>query len=104
MVLSFSCRMGDFKTKTFEFENPRERVIRFFIGTNGINIKKIQQKLREVSLENMHGFFFWHHKFKNSIHKYGKFMVITNMYSTYKEFAEIFAIFMVQQFQEFGAQ
>lgn len=50
--------MGDFKTKTFEFENPRERVIRFFIGTNGINIKKIQQKLREVSLENMHGFFF----------------------------------------------
>lgn len=51
--------MGDFKTKTFEFENPRERVIRFFIGTNGINIKKIQQKLREVSLENMHGFFFF---------------------------------------------
>lgn len=50
--------MGDFKTKTFEFENPRERVIRFFIGTNGINIKKIQQKLREVSLENMHVFFF----------------------------------------------
>lgn len=62
MVLSFSCRMGDFKTKTFEFENPRERVIRFFIGTNGINIKKIQQKLREVSLENMHVFFFLHHK------------------------------------------
>lgn len=96
--------MGDFKTKTFEFENPRERVIRFFIGTNGINIKKIQQKLREVSLENMHVFFFCTTKFKNSIHKYGKFMVIRNIYSTYKEFAEIFAIFMVQQFQEFGAQ
>lgn len=57
-----SCRMSDFKTMTFEFENPRERVIRFFIGTNGMNINKIQQELRKVSVENMHGFFFWHHK------------------------------------------
>lgn len=42
---------------TFEFENPRERVIRFFIGANGMNINKIQQELRKVSVENMHGFF-----------------------------------------------
>lgn len=57
-VLSFSCRMSDFKTMTFEFENPRERVIRFFIGANGVNINKVKDELRMVSVENMHGFFF----------------------------------------------
>lgn len=56
-VLSFSCRMSDFKTMTFEFENPRERVIRFFIGANGVNINKVKDELRMVSVENMHVFF-----------------------------------------------
>lgn len=49
-VLSFSCRMSDFKTMTFEFENPRERVIRFFIGANGVNINKVKDELRMVSV------------------------------------------------------
>lgn len=50
-VLSFSCRMSDFKTMTFEFENPRERVIRFFIGANGVNINKVKDELRMVSVK-----------------------------------------------------
>lgn len=48
--------MSDFKTMTFEFENPRERVIRFFIGANGVNINKVKDELRMVSVENMHVF------------------------------------------------
>ncbi|XP_011451715.3 protein FAM184A [Magallana gigas] len=42
-------RMSDFKTMTFEFENPRERVIRFFIGANGVNINKVKDELRMIN-------------------------------------------------------
>lgn len=56
IVLFFFCRMSDFKIMIFEFENLRERVIRFFIGVNGVNINKVKDELRMVSVKNMYVF------------------------------------------------